>query len=258
MECGEVHRYFDAEVVPNPRAFGGDFRVAVVASGNQQSGDLQPHLRLMPQVDQCVQDIVQMTDTDLAVEVFGERLQVDVGGVDVPVELGAGLPTHVSGRHRDGFDAQVVAGVGDISSVLPEDGRVVVGECRTATTQFVSGARDGRRSGPAGQRVDLPGFGDIPVLTKLACQVAPRGAERQHGRPGEEVVERLLLDRIDAEPARASVACELHLVVDPAADEAESALALVKFAGAGTYVALDPPVVEAVPVFGRDGERVVL
>src|SRR6516164_10552880 len=188
MECGEVHRYFDAEVVPNPRAFGGDFRVAVVASGNQQSGDLQPHLRLMPQVYQCIQDIVQMTDADLAVEVFRERLQVDVGGVDVPVELGAGLPTHVPGRNRNRFDSPVVAGVGDISGVLPEDRRVVVGECHTATTQFVGGSGDVHRVALAGQCVDLARFGDIPVLTKLACQVAPRGAERQHDRPGEEVV----------------------------------------------------------------------
>jgi len=77
--------------------------------------------------------------------------------------------------------------------------------------------------------------------------------------PGRKwLSERLLLDRIDAEPAGASVAGELHLVVNPAADEAQSALALVKFAGARTYVALDPPVVEVVPVFGRDSERVVL
>ncbi|HTX54582.1 MAG TPA: hypothetical protein VMD08_14325, partial [Candidatus Baltobacteraceae bacterium] len=47
-------------------------------------------------------------------------------------------------------------------------------------------------------------------------------------------------------------------VINPAADEAQSALALVKFAGARTYVALDPPVVEAMPVFGRDSKRVVL
>jgi hypothetical protein len=42
------------------------------------------------------------------------------------------------------------------------------------------------------------------------------------------------------------------------ADETQSALALMKLAGARTHVALDPPVVEAMPVFGRDGERVVL
>ena len=43
-----------------------------------------------------------MTDADLAVEVFGERLQIDVGSINVPIELGAGRGTHVSGRHRDG------------------------------------------------------------------------------------------------------------------------------------------------------------
>ena len=257
MECGEVHRHIDAEVLPDPRAFGGDLGVAVVASRNEQGGDLQPHVGLVPQVEQGVQHVVQTPDADLAVEVFGERLQVDVGGINVPIELGAGRSTHVSGRHRDGFDSPVVARIGDIGGVLPEDRRIVVGECHTATTQFVSSAGDVVGSGPAGQGIDLARLRDIPVLAKLAGEVAPRSAERQHRRTRQEVVERLLFHRVDAEPARPPVAGELHLIVDPAADEAQAALALVQLACARTDVALNPAVVEAMPVFRRDGEPVV-
>src|ERR1700737_4728557 len=115
----------------------------------------------------------------------------------------------------------------------------------------------GRRGGPGRHGNALARLRDIPVLAKLAGEVAPRSAERQHRRTRQEVVERLLFHRVDAEPARPPVAGELHLIVDPTADEAQAALAFVKFAGARTDVALNPAVVEAMPVFRRDGEPVV-
>ena len=52
------------------------------------------------------------------------------------------------------------------------------------------------------QRVHLARLRDVPVLAELAREVAARGAERQHARAGIEVIERLLLDRIDAEAGR--------------------------------------------------------
>ena len=61
-----MHRHIDAEVLPDPRAFGGDLGVAVVASRNEQGGDLQPHVGLVPQVEQGVQHVVQTPDADLA------------------------------------------------------------------------------------------------------------------------------------------------------------------------------------------------
>src|SRR5438034_10541719 len=67
------------------------------------------------------------------------------------------------------------------------------------------------------------------------------------------MVQWLLLDRIDAESARAAVGCEDDLVAFACADEAQAALALAELAGAGADVALDAPVVEAVPVLRADG-----
>ena len=67
-------------------------------------------------------------------------------------------------------------------------------------------------------------------------------------RAGQEVVERLLLDRVDAESAGAAVGGEHHLVVDPAPDEAQATLTLAQPAGARADVALHPAVLERVPV----------
>jgi hypothetical protein len=66
------------------------------------------------------------------------------------------------------------------------------------------------------------------------------------------VIQRLLLDRIDAKPAGPPVGREYDLTAFAGAHEAEAPLALLQFAKARTQIALDTAVVEAMPVFGRD------
>src|SRR5213076_1487578 len=96
--------------------------------------------------------------------------------------------------------------------------------------------------GLVGEPVHLARLGDVPVLTELAGEVAPRGAEREHAGAGVEVVQRLLLDRVDAEAARAAVRREDDLVPFALAHEAQAALPFVQRAVAGADVALDAPV----------------
>lgn len=70
------------------------------------------------------------------------------------------------------------------------------------------------------------------------------------------MIERLLLDGIDAEAARASVHGEHDLAVAALADEAEPALPLVQLAQPWAKVALDPAIFEGVPIFCcNDGIR---
>src|SRR5690606_20809565 len=93
-------------------------------------------------------------------------------------------------------------------------------------------------------------------------EVAPRRAEGQDGRAGQEVVEGLLLDRVDAEAGRPPVGQQddagllLALApLRPAADEADAPLARPQLAGPGADVALHPTVGQLVPVPGRDHRR---
>src|SRR5207302_9672027 len=88
------------------------------------------------------------------------------------------------------------------------------------------------------QLVHLARLGDVPVLAELAREVAARGAEGKDARAGIEVVERLLLDRVDAEARRAAVGGEHHAAAFHLADETEAALALVQLAVARAEVAL--------------------
>src|SRR5262249_44186160 len=94
-------------------------------------------------------------------------------------------------------------------------------------------------------------LGDVPVLAELAGEVAPGSAEGEHRRPGQEMVERLLLDRVDAEARGASVGGEHDLVVLAGAHVAESALAVMETAIARAEVALNAAGRALVPVAAR-------
>src|SRR5688572_12021458 len=88
--------------------------------------------------------------------------------------------------------------------------------------------------------------------TELTREVASGGPEREDRRSGQEVVEGLLLDRVDAVAARAAVGRQDDLIVLAHADEAHAALPLVKLAEARAHVALDAAVLDDVPVLGRN------
>src|SRR5207245_11780839 len=70
------------------------------------------------------------------------------------------------------------------------------------------------------------------------------------------MVERLLLDRIDAKAGGAPVGRKQDLIVLPRAHEAQAALPLMQLAIARTYVALDAAILQPVPIAAghtRDG-----
>ena len=138
-----------------------------------------------------------------------------------------------------------MAGVGHVHGVLGEDHRIVVGEGHALAAQSLRRLRDRLRAGRVGQAVHVARLGDVPVLAELAGEVAAGGAEGEHAGSRVEVVERFLLDRIDAEAGRAPVGGEHHLPALAHAHEAQAALALVQAAVARAQVALHPAVVAA-------------
>ena len=69
----------------------------------------------------------------------------------------------------------------------------------------------------------------------------------------QEVVERLLLDRVEAEPGRPAIGREDDLVVLPGSHEAKAPLPLVQFALSGT-TSHARAIIEPVPVAARHGK----
>src|SRR5687767_14913057 len=118
--------------------------------------------------------------------------------------------------------------------------------CARATCD--GGRHDGLGRSPVLQPVERAGLGDVPVLAELAGQVAAGGAERQHRRAWQVVVERLLLDRIEAEPGGPPVGGQHDLVVLATAHEAQPALALVELAQPRAHIALNAAIPEPMPI----------
>jgi hypothetical protein len=116
------------------------------------------------------------------------------------IEFPPRLGQYVASRDRDRLDATLMASIGHVHGVLHEYRRVVVGERDTSAIELTRGGGEILRGRSIGERVDLPGVGDVPVLAKLAGEIAPCGSEGQHRRARQKVIQRLLLHRIDAEP----------------------------------------------------------
>ena len=82
----------------------------------------------MPEVDQRLQHRREVGAAQAVVEILGEALEVDVGGVHVGVELGARLGADVAGSHGHRLDAALAARLRHVDGVFEKDHRVVVGE----------------------------------------------------------------------------------------------------------------------------------
>ena len=84
MEGREVQRHVGTEAASTTqRVSCVDLAVGVVAPGDQQRRDLDPHLGLADEVLERVQHRREVAAADAVVELLGERLEVDVGGVHV-------------------------------------------------------------------------------------------------------------------------------------------------------------------------------
>ena len=221
-----MKRYVRAEVLEEPVALPGDLVVAVVQTRDEERRHLGPDLGLALQPDERVEHGLEMREGDAVVELLGEPLQVDVGGVDVLEELRARLGRHVARRHEDVREPRRVCRAGDVDDELgPDDGIVV-------------GIGDARATGTEGERDDLLGrrrlarvlvelrLADVPVLAELAPEIAARGAEGEHSLTRQEVVQGLLLDRVGGEARRLAVARAPELPAVVLADVAEARLSL--------------------------------
>src|SRR6266540_4019758 len=139
MERGEMQRHVHAEMLGDPPGLRVDLGIAVVPARDEQRGDLHPDVRLLPEVHQGVKHRTEVARADPVVEVLGERLEVDVGGVHVRVQLTPGGRLDVPGGDRDRLDTAPVAGVGHVRGIFQEDRRIVVGERHAAGAERLGG-----------------------------------------------------------------------------------------------------------------------
>ena len=183
-----------------------------------------------------------------------------LGGVEVLEERSAGRFGDVTRSHRYGADAQIMAGAGRVDRVFGPDYRIVVREGDASTAALGGGTRDGLGSRVLAEPGHLARLGNVMILTEFAAEVAAGRAEREDARTREEVIERLLLDRVDAESGAAAIGREHHATVAILAYEAKPPIAGLEMTRPGTEIAdhairlfcVAPPAAEFRPV-GEQG-----
>ncbi len=253
MKGGEVHRDVGAEVFDDPLCHLLKFLVRVVFTGNEQRRKFEPDVRFLLEINQRIENGLQIARANLPVESLGECLEIDVGGIDDVEKFQPRFRANFAGGDRHRFHTDFVTGVCHVDGVLHKNHGVIVGERDTLAAELAGRFGDRFRWCLVGQRVDLAGFADVPVLTKLAAEIATRRSERQDRCPRIEVVERLLFDGVDAVSTRPAVGRENNLVVFASTDKTKTALPFVQLAESRAEITLNAPVFQLVPVLGRYG-----
>lgn len=201
----------------------------------------------MAKIAQGIQHGAERTGAKPFVEALRESLQINIGCIDVTIKLATRRVTHVACGDGHGSYARSTAGVGDIDRVLGEYDRIVISKRHRLATISNGGVRDGLGGGMFSKPIKLAGFGNVPVLAKSTRQIAACRPERQRRGSRQEVVERLFLDRVDAEARGTAVGSQDHAPVVVCANEAQAALAFVKLAEPWTQIALNSALAQLMP-----------
>jgi hypothetical protein len=252
MECGEVEGDIRAKMGEDPVSEFASFGGIIVECGNHEIGNFEPDVGFVFQPEQGVENRLKMGQSDLSVEIFGEGFEVDVGGIDVIVDVVEGFAGDVAVANHDGFQAERLSGFANVDDVLAPNCGFVVGE-RQRGAIILSGKKGNIfRREMAGIDLITVGFGDVPILTEETAHVATGGAHAEDSGAGKEMVEGLFLDGINLESGGRSVTESVELAVLIGTDVAEAGLAMTDVAVAGTEITVD-----AIVGFGFPPKRLV-
>ena len=180
----------------------------------------------------------EVGERDFAVEIFRERFEVDVGGVDVVIDIVKGFPGDIAICDHDGFQAVGPGGFADVADVFAPDRGFIVGEGNGVAAIFEGESGDVLGREVARLNLIVVGFGDVPVLAEEAAHVAASSAHAEDAGTGKEMIEWLFLDRVNLESGGSAIAEveEFSILIDT--DEAETGLAVTDVAVARTKIAM--------------------
>lgn len=242
MEGGEVEGDVGTEMGEDPFGEFASFVGIVVERGDDEIGELEPDLGFVFEPGEHVEDGLEMGERDFAVEVFAEGFEVDVGSVNVVVDVVEGFAGDVAVGDHDAFEAVELGGFADVNDVFAPDGGFVVSEGDGIAAVLQSEKRHLFGGKMLGVDLILMGFGDVPILAEEAAHVAAGSADAEDARAGKKMAEGLLFDGIDLECGGGGVAEaeEFAALID--ADEAEAGLAGADVAVARAEVAVEAAV----------------
>ena len=253
-----MHRHVGAEMLDHPAGHLVDLPLAIVLAGDDQVGDFEPDIGLVLEITQRVEHRAKLALGHGLVEILGEGFQVDICRIDIAEESGPRLVRQIACRHHDRLHPRFPAGNRHVVSIFMEDDRIVIGEGDGAAAELGGGPGNRLRLRLGLHRVHLAALRGVVVLAEIAGQIAARRAERQHRRAGQEMVQRLLLDRIDAEARGSAIGGQHDPVVLPCPHETQPARTFLQLAISRAQLALDPPVIQQAPEFCLDNRPLAL
>jgi hypothetical protein len=116
----------------------------------------------------------------------------------VPKELDPWFWGDVARAHRHRLDPPLAAGLRHVDRILEKDHGIVVRERNGPAAALHRGFRNRFGRGEILNAIEIAGLRDVPVLAELAGQIAAGSTKRQDRRTRQEVIERLLFNRVDA------------------------------------------------------------
>ena len=216
---------FGEVVVGKPTAHLADHLQLVVDAENQEVGEFYPHAGIAHGED-GVEDGLEVAAADFPVDVVVERLQVDVGSVEVWQQVGQWFLTDVARRDEDIPETRFVSQTGAVSDVLDigQRLRVGVGDAWTMVLQT-------ERYDLFGRKAVVVGIGgrclrDVVVLAVQTAEVAAGAGDGEALCAGVEMVEGLLLDGVDGQRTRLTIDIADESAVQIATATADARLAV--------------------------------
>ena len=105
-------------------SFGG----IVVEGGNHEIGDFEPDGCFVLEPLKSLQNRFEVGEGDFPVEIFAEGFEVNIGSIDVIVNVVKGFAGNIAVSDHDGSQSVRFGGFANVDDVLAPDGGFVVGE----------------------------------------------------------------------------------------------------------------------------------
>src|SRR6202041_4065869 len=131
---------------------------------------------------------LQMRQRGAAVKGLGEGFQVDVGRVNMIVDVVEGLACDVTVRDHNRFDAVLLRSVTDVYDVFAPYGRFVVGEGDRRASVADGEHHDVLRGHEGRPHLVCARFRYVPVLAEKTAHVASGGPHRKDARAGQKMI----------------------------------------------------------------------
>ena len=135
-ETREVEWGLGKTMGDEPLTHLADHGQVVVDARDDEVGEFYPHTSPLHGED-GVEHRLQMTTTDALVDIVAERLEVDIGSIEVGQEIGKGFLTDVASGDEDIPQSSVVSQTGTVSDIfyIREGFGIGVGDARTVVLQ---------------------------------------------------------------------------------------------------------------------------